>query len=98
MTVYETGDRIEYGRTAHEKAVDEERALTDTALLEACREALHGALFYVDEMAERVLGQPKEMLPDKRLATARSTIKQLEKRLKGDDMNAKSTAQPGADR
>ena len=52
-----------------------------TDLLEASREALHGVLFYVDEMAERVLGQPKEMLPDKRLATARSTIKQLDERL-----------------
>ena len=60
----------------------DERIDDDTELLEACREALHGVLFYVDEMAQRVLGQPKEMLPDKRLAAARSSIKQLDKRLK----------------
>jgi len=58
----------------------EAQGTADTALLEACRGALQGVLFYVDEMAERVLGQPKELLPDKRLATARAAIKQLDKR------------------
>ncbi|KKL15462.1 hypothetical protein LCGC14_2505320, partial [marine sediment metagenome] len=44
------------------------------ALAERRGKALGGLLAYVTEMARRTRWQPKEMLPDGRIGTARATI------------------------
>jgi hypothetical protein len=52
--------------------------LADTPACDAEKAVLVGALeglfAYIEEMAERTAGQPKEMLPDKRLGTANRAL------------------------
>ena len=50
------------------------RVVKAEALAERRGEVLEGLLAYVTEMAARTVGQPKEMLPDKRIGVARAAL------------------------